>query len=465
MLQKIKYAMVFIFSLVLFACSESGDNITTPEEIETPDYADWTDYTHGKGTDPDYAIVFPQDQVSRFDIKISSENWQVMWDDMVSKHGAFGSSRGGGPADDGSEDPVFVPCSFNFNGIKWYQVGIRFKGNSSLSTAWGSGIMKLPLKLDFDEFEDDYPEITNQRFYGFKKLALSSGFGDNSLIREKVAADIFREAGIKAAQTSFVRVYVDYGEGSKYFGLYTIVEVIDDTMLENQFGNDDGNCYKPEGTGASFRSGTYGESYFEKKTNEDEADWSDVNELYSVLHNSNRLSNPTDWRNSLENILDTDVFLKWLAVNTTIQNWDTYGVMTHNYYLYNDPSDSKLNWIPWDNNESLMAGKQGGALSISLNEINSSWPLIRYLIDDESYKTKYQNYLSEFVNDVFIASDMTAKYQECHDLISPYVIGEEGEIVGYTLLSSFAAFSSSVNDLSTHANSRINVVNSYLNNY
>ena len=68
------------------------------------------------------------------------------------------------------------------------------------------------------------------------------------------------------------------------------------------------------------------------------------------------------WRTSLEQVFNTDQFLKWLAVNTTIQNWDTYGRMTHNYYLYNNPQNNQLTWIPWDNNEALQTGKQGGAI-------------------------------------------------------------------------------------------------------
>ena len=39
------------------------------------------------------------------------------------------------------------------------------------------------------------------------------------------------------------------------------------------------------------------------------------------------------WRANLETVIDTNVFLKYLAVNTVVQNWDTYGRMTHNYYL------------------------------------------------------------------------------------------------------------------------------------
>ena len=142
-------------------------------------------------------------------------------------------------------NPVWVPATVEFEGDTWTNVGLRFKGNSSLRSTWRSGIYKLPFKLDFDEFEDEYPEIDDQRFYGFKQLSLASNFNDSSFLREKVAADIFREAGVPAAQTAFYQVYVDYGEGPIYFGLYTMVEVVDDTVIETQFDDDSGNVYKP----------------------------------------------------------------------------------------------------------------------------------------------------------------------------------------------------------------------------
>jgi hypothetical protein len=70
---------------------------------------------------------------------------------------------------------------------------------------------------------------------------MSSGFSDNSLIHEKLASGIFRMAGVPAARTAFYRVYIDFGQGLKYCGLYTMVEVIDDTMIEDQFGAATGN--------------------------------------------------------------------------------------------------------------------------------------------------------------------------------------------------------------------------------
>src|SRR5689334_4491058 len=219
--------------IIASACNSDGPTVSV---LETPD---WSALTHEKRDDPDYTIVFPQQSVNRIDLTIESADWKTMQNDLESKYG--GTSQGFS-----SVEPVFVPCTLTFNNTNWYKVGIRYKGNSTLKTSYKNGIKKLPLKFDFDEFEDTYSEIKNQRFYGFKQLAFSNGFDDKSLIREKVVADIFRNAGVRASQTAFYRVYVDYGEGQKYFGLYTGVEVVDDTVIESQFPEKGGNIYKPD---------------------------------------------------------------------------------------------------------------------------------------------------------------------------------------------------------------------------
>ncbi|MDY7078197.1 MAG: CotH kinase family protein, partial [Chloroflexota bacterium] len=166
------------------------------DEIVRPD--GWSEETHDKSADPDYDVVFPQDEVNRIDIVIEPENWQAMMDDMTSLYGAAStraSGKGGGRVrPGGGVNPVYVPVTVEFEGDTWTNVGLRFKGNSSLRSTWGSGNMKLPLRLDFDQFEDEYPEIDDQRFYGFKQLTFSSGYKDASFLREKVTADIFREA-------------------------------------------------------------------------------------------------------------------------------------------------------------------------------------------------------------------------------------------------------------------------------
>ena len=225
---------------------------------------DWTDETHGNKADPNYTVVFPQDEVNRIDIVISEKNWEKMIVDMTEKYGPFGQGRPPGGNSPGDK-PIFVPCDYFFNGKQWYKVGIRFKGNSTLGFAWHRGKWKIPLKLDFDEFEDDYPQIDNQRFFGFKQLSMSSNAMDKSLLREKVAADILREAGVPAAHTAFYAVYIDHGDGSQFWGLYTAVEVVDDTVIETQFSDDNGNLYKPEGPGATFTKGSFSQTSLRKK--------------------------------------------------------------------------------------------------------------------------------------------------------------------------------------------------------
>lgn len=347
-----------------------------------------------------------------------------------------------------------------YRGKQWHHAGIRFKGNSSLTSTWGSGSYKLPFRFDFDEFEETYPEIRNQRFFGFQQLSLSSGFPDDSLIREKVVGDIFRIAGVPAPRTAFYRLYIDHGDGPLYFGLYTMVEIPAKPMLETQFSGAGGNLYKPEGTGATFAS--FDEASFDKETNKDEADFSDVRALYNALHASR--GNAESWRVGLEAALNVPGFIRWLAVNTVIQNWDTYGKMSHNYFLYNDPATGLLNWIPWDNNMALSSSQMGGALSLALTEAGSGWPLIRYLMDDAAYHEMYLADILSTVTTTFNPERMQPIYAAAHQLIRPYVVGDEGEKASYTLLKGAEAFDAALTTLNSHVEGRYSDAMSFVSN-
>lgn len=453
--------LLFLFIVLLYSgCDEPAEKETTPADdssgLETPD---WTDATHGNDAEPDYEVVFPQDQVNRINITLTAADWQTIQTNMQTLFGyAFGAGGGqGGGFPDSETD--YVAVSVTMNDTEWYKAGFRLKGNSTLAQTWASGIYKLPFRLNFDKFEDTYPEIKNQRFYGFKELTFSPGAKDNSLLREKIGADIFRKAGIPAAQTAFYRVYIDFGAGLKYCGVYTLVELVDDSMVETQFGEDDGNIYKPE----SYLK-TFTQSEFEKKNNEDLADYSDVQALITALNSSTRTTNPAQWRTQLEATFNVNHFLKWLAVNTTITNWDTYGAMAHNYYLYNHPVN-KLTWIPWDNNECLASrsGPGGNSVNLSLSTVTSTWPLIRYLADDAVYYAQYKEYVRTFTDEAFAVSDIQQMLTTYHDLISPYVIGpEETETGKYTQLSSSAAFTSELATLKQYIVARHTAVDSFV---
>ncbi len=435
------YRLLFAIILISFCGCSKESLINT----ETPD---WTEKTHGNSADPDYSIVFPEGEVLRFDITIDPADWTMMQNDLTAyiKTGTSGWT------------PVWVPCSFKYNGREWYKPGIRYKGNSSLKECVRRNIKKYSFKLDFDEFEDDFPEIDDQRFFGFKQLNLANGFDDMSLMREKTTSDLFLKFGIPSAHTAFCEVWIDRGNGSEYFGLYTLIEEVDDTVIETQFGGD-GNLYKPEGPPATFAKGTYNIIKYDKKNNLEENDYTDIKALFDIINNGLRTDDHQSWKTALEEVFAIPDFLRWLAANTVIQNWDTYGKMSHNYYLYNDPATGKLTWIPWDNNESLRPGKEGGALSLSLSEVTEGWPLIRYLIDDDPYNDLYRSYTASFIQHPFSVSSFDEVIDNQALLIRKYV---QAEVSGYTFLPSASVFDQAVADLKQHVRNRNDAVNAFL---
>lgn len=458
---------IVIAVIALSACRKTTDKAAVDPVVYNPD---WTEASHGN-VSPNYDVVFPQDAVNKIEIVIGSANWTAIRNNMKTLYGTdFGVNAGGPPGGPGggfsSTEPDYVEATLTFNGKTWKNVGFRLKGNSSLTSAWRSGIYKLPFRLNMDKYEDTYTGITNQHFYGFEELSFSPGFKDQSLIREKTAADIFRMAGIPAPRTAFYRVYVDIGAGMKYWGVYCNVEVPDDNMIKDQFGEESGNIYKPESQFGSFVM-----SQFEKKNHETEADYSDVQQFVSRLSATTRTSDPAKWRSDLEAVFNMDHFTKYLAVNNAIVNWDTYGVMAHNYYLYNHTS-KHLVWIPWDNNEALskspgITGTSGGtgpgsnAVSLSMNEVTSAWPLIRYTADDAVYMQQYKNHLKTFNTTVFTQAAMDALIDKHYALVTPYAVGTEGEQSGYTYLNSSGSFTAEKQNLKTHISNRRALINTY----
>ena len=245
-----------------------------------------------------------------------------------------------------------------------------------------------------------------------------------------------------------------------------MVEDLSNKFLDSQFNDDGGNLYKPDGSAATWTH--FSEDDFIKKTNEEEADWTDIQTAISALHASR--SDAEAWRTELERSFNVYSYLKLLAVNQTMQNWDTYGSMTHNYYLYGDPDDNgRLVWIPWDLNECMLSARGGpggssgfGGGSILLNEVSDDWPVIRYLLDDPVYAARYYEELATLLDGAFAIEKVQARMQELHALISPWVVGEEGEASPYTLLRSpndfNDALTSNDNGLLPHVETRHDVV-------
>ncbi len=442
--------------------------------------------SHDPDAAADYETVFNRDKVHELYINVSAENYNAMQADMTDILGAPGSSSsgggggfpggaaggggfpgggaggGGGGAGGGgggfpgggaggaggpgggggdlsilSRDPIWVNVSFTYEGETWSNVAMRYKGNSSLSSLWREGNRKLPFKLNVDKYaSDDVPE---QKFFGFNKLGFAPNYGDDSQIKEAYVADLLRDEGIPAARWAFVRVFVDVGSGPQYWGLYTMLEEVDDgALLKREFGSKKGNLYKPDGTGADWT--VFNKDGFVKENNEEKADWSDVEAAVGSLLEEG--PGQAAWREKLEKTFYVQGFLKWLAVNTLIVNWDSYGQMAHNYYLYANPAnEGRLTWIPWDHNLALQNRGNSSASDLFYSSAGTRWPLISRLLADSVYKADYTRYLSESLNGLLAKEAGEAYMQKLHDLIAPSVAEEE---TGSTTVKSQAAFESSL---------------------
>jgi spore coat protein CotH len=331
---------------------------------------------------------------------------------------------------------MYVECTVNFEGLEWEHVGIRYKGNASLQYTYDEGRKKYPFRLDFDEFEDVYPETRNQRFWGVKWMVFNNNHQDPSMLREKLTYDLFRQLGGKAGRAAHYRLFINHGEGKTYYGLYTSAEVVDKRFLEARFDDAGGNLYKPDGVGADLTE--FVQETFEKKTNEGDADWSDVINLIDVLNAS--YGSPAQFKTAIDGVFHVDSFLNWLVVNSVLCNIDSYAGTFQNYYLYNDPDTGLFYFIPWDCNLSF-----GNYYDTYNADTITEWdilnpvdmgpkPLIERILWVPEYMDTYKLRVRSFCDNQLKDSIIHPRMDYLHNLALPFVVGPDGEFEPYTLL-------------------------------
>lgn len=376
-------------------------------------YEGWVDSSHSNGFKPDTTDAFV-DTLRKITFRFSKSNWDSLMKAMTDSCGRFGGGRTNCSPDqyDLIENSalIWVPGDMLSDGQVWKNVALRLKGNASLQTAWNKGSYSLPFRINTDKFEDTYPTTKNQRFHGFKKLSFYNSEQDSTSIRGPIASEIFRRAGVVTPITVPVQIFLDRGDGTPIdLGPYEMVEVPDNPLLNRYFGNDSGNLYKP-----SSKLDKFVQSEFE---NEDiKGDYSDVKALIAAINATNRASDSAAWHRSLEKLLDVDGFLNWLAVSTAIVNWDAYGGLAHNYYMFNDSGTFK--WITYDfgwsfdysmlqvigqNRTSIWYDATGGFMSFG------PYPLVKNLLADKTYCETYRKHMVAAVANGGPASDATFK--------------------------------------------------------
>jgi Spy/CpxP family protein refolding chaperone len=251
----------------------------------------------------------------------------------------------GGPGRFHREYP-WSSCLFECAGRVLTNVAVRFKGNSSFNRSRGS--QKRPLKLDFNR------GYRGRSFLGLTGLSLNNNFNDATQLREALAYETYRQAGVPAPRTAFARVYLTLvgRQTNECLGLYTLVEPVNGSFLKARFGTKRGLLLKPERLAGLEYLGEDWRDYTNRYEPKSEVPAADAARFISLTRHIARADDAT-LEHELPARLDLDEFLRYVAVTAVLANYDSFVGNGHNYYLFQPTGENKAVFIPWDLNEAF----------------------------------------------------------------------------------------------------------------
>jgi spore coat protein CotH len=371
-----------ILSLVLFSCAPPWDV-------------------------PDYETIFQRDRIVEWNIYTSSEDWLRLIVDPMSWPCSDGHL---GPdcttnldcpltcrCQEGTCITHYVEAEVWVDGKQYSPVGLRLMGTKRRD--------KRNMRIRFNKF------IVDQRFHGVKRINFRNNLDDPSLIREALALELMRRAGVPAPRYSFVWVSVNGDPG----GVYTLVQQVDKKLLESYFGEDFGNLYQIErGGNLIYQDDDPAkhenfDRFYELKTNELTADKTDLTALMCVLALG-------DLQRDLPEILNVDDWLRMLAVNSWLANMDSYPGTADNLYLYNDAA-GRFRPIPWDLNQAF-GNYHGWSCDLTADELagldpfsptcGGERPLVDRVLEVESFREMYRDHLQDLVDGILHPDEVQA---------------------------------------------------------
>ena len=130
----------------------------------------------------------------------------------------------------------YYAASVVIDGEAYKNVGIRAKGNTSLSTVASMDSERYSFKIEFDHYD------SSKNYHGLDKLCLNNLIQDSTMMKDYLTYTLMNEFGVDSPLCSYVYITVN-GED---WGLYLAVEGVEDSFLERNYGSDHGELYKPD---------------------------------------------------------------------------------------------------------------------------------------------------------------------------------------------------------------------------
>lgn len=388
--------------------------------------------------------LFDADAILSVNIEMDEAQWEDMLENAVSE--------------------TWYNCDVTVNGTSYKNVGIRPKGNTSLTqVASDDTTDRFSFKIKFDYYVD------GQTCDGLDCLILNNLMSDASYMKEYFSYDMFRFLGVASSLYSFA----DISLNGDTWGLYLALEAPDASFLERNYGTSYGQLYKPETTEMGGGMPAEGDG----KVNGNLSYLGDDSSDYAyIFDNAITDASSTDEARvieALKNIsegtalaasLDVEQMLRYMAVNVFLINLDSYfGTMLHNYLLYEE--NGQLTMLPWDYNlafAGFQSNSASDAVNLAIDSVVSGAsledrPLLYQLMQVPEYQEKYHEYLNQLVTEYFESGYFEVQLAKMDALITSYVANDP------TAFYTHEEYQTAVNALKTFCELRTESVKGQLN--
>ncbi len=237
---------------------------------------------------------------------------------------------------------VEVPATVTVDGVKYPNVGVHFRGNSSYMMVPAGSKRSLNLSFDFVD--------SKQRLYGYKTLNLLNSHEDPTFLHTVLYSHIARKY-LPAPKANLVKLAIN----DESWGVYSSAQQFNKEFLTDNYPSTKGSRWKvggsPMGGGGLEYIGDNAESYkrnYTLKTNDSNKAWKALVTLCKTLNETP----PDQLEAALAPMLNIDEVLWFLALDNALINCDGYWIRASDYALYLD-EQGVFHIIPHDMNEAF----------------------------------------------------------------------------------------------------------------
>lgn len=219
-------------------------------------------------------------------------------------------------------DREYVKCTIIENDSRKYlEVGIHLKGAAGSFRPLED---RPALTLNFDKF-------IKQDFHGMDKLHLNNSVQDPSYITEKLCGELFLQHKVPTARTSHARVWLN----GRDLGFYVLKEGYNKGFLKRHFQDATGNLYD-----GGFLQEIDAE--LKRMSGQGELNRTDLKALVAACRESHQ---ELRWK-KMEELIDIENFITFMALEHMTCHWDGYCQQRNNYRVYLDAKTRKAYFIP-----------------------------------------------------------------------------------------------------------------------